>query len=162
MRDKRNNTGFRVVNCIPILIAVICTTALAQNATPAYQTGACSLVINIDGFRNAKGAAGATIFNRPDGWPEDNDKAYRLGHTSIDGNHAVLRFDGLPAGRYAVAVIHDENSNKRLDRNLFRVPKEGFGFANNPHVGLAAPSFAASAIEVGCPQTVIGIHLIYK
>ncbi len=124
--------------------------------------GSCTLIINIDGFRNAKGAAGGTIFSSPDGWPENNAKAYRLGYTSIDGNHAVLRFEGLPAGRYAVAVIHDENSNKKLDRNLLRVPKEGFGFANNPNVRLTAPSFDAAAIKVGCPQTVIEIRLIYK
>ncbi len=148
--------------CLAGLLVVICTSAPAKDALPASPNGACALIINIDRFRNTQGVAGATIFSSPAGWPEDNAKAYRLGHSSIDGNHAVLRFDNLPMGRYAVAVIHDENSNKKLDRNFLRVPKEGFGFANNPHVGLSAPPFESAAINVTCPQTVIEIHLIYK
>jgi uncharacterized protein (DUF2141 family) len=134
----------------------------AQSVASALDSESCALVININGFRNDKGVAGAAIFRSRDGWPEDSAKAYKLGDTLIKSNHAVLRFDNLPLGRYAVVVIHDENSNKRLDRNLLRVPKEGFGFANNPHVGLTAPSFNAAAIDVRCPQTVIQIHLIYK
>ncbi len=102
------------------------------------------------------------MFQSPDGWPEDDHKAFRLTHSNITGDHATLRFDGLAARRYAVAVIHDENSNKKLDRNLLRVPKEGFGFANNPRVFLSAPSFDAAAINVRCPETAITIHLIYK
>ncbi len=130
--------------------------------TIAQPGGACNLVVNIDGFRNSKGAAGGTLFKSSDGWPENNNKAYRLTDSPINGNRATLHFDHLAAGRYAVAVIHDENSNKKLDRNFLGVPKEGFGFANNPHVGLSAPSFEAAAIQVGCPETVIQIHLIYK
>lgn len=60
-------------------MAVICTSALAQNAAPAFASKGCTLIINIDGFRNARGAAGATIFTSPNGWPEDNKQAYRLG-----------------------------------------------------------------------------------
>jgi uncharacterized protein (DUF2141 family) len=144
------------------LFAVFCQTALSQSSTDVSSNGNCTLIVNVDGFRNANGVAGGTIFTSPDGWPENSAKAYRLGHTSIDGNHAVLRFDSLPAGRYAVAVLHDENSNRKLDRNFLRVPKEGFGFANNPSVRLTAPSFDAAAIKVECPQTVIAIRLIYK
>jgi len=41
-------------------------------------------------------------------------------------------------------------------------PKEGFGFSNNPHVGLSAPGFEAAAMQVTCPATETTIHLIYK
>jgi uncharacterized protein (DUF2141 family) len=59
-------------------------------------------------------------------------------------------------------VIHDENRNAKLDRNLIGIPKEGFGFANNPHVGLSAPRFQAAIVHVQCPATDINIHLQYK
>lgn len=80
----------------------------------------------------------------------------------ITGNDAVLQFEHVPPGRYAIAVLHDENSNHRLDRNFFGVPKEGFGFANNPHVALSAPSWRAASVEVTCPATTVNIQLIYK
>lgn len=68
----------------------------------------------------------------------------------------------LPPGDYAVAAIHDENGNAKLDRNLFGIPKEGFGFANNSHVTFSAPAFYKAVVHVGCPSTDITIHLLYK
>jgi uncharacterized protein (DUF2141 family) len=68
----------------------------------------------------------------------------------------------VPPGRYGVVVIHDENSNMKLDRNFFGIPKEGFGFANNPRVVLSAPSFQAGSVAVKFPTTEIAIRLIYK
>jgi uncharacterized protein (DUF2141 family) len=71
-------------------------------------------------------------------------------------------WEHLPPGDYGVAVIHDENQNARLDRNFIGIPKEGFGFANNPHVGLSAPPFQAAIAHVHCLVTEISIHLQYK
>ena len=39
---------------------------------------------------------------------------------------------GLPAGDYAIAVMHDRNGNDQLDSNLFGMPTEPYGFSNNP------------------------------
>jgi uncharacterized protein (DUF2141 family) len=39
----------------------------------------------------------------------------------------VLSFHIKP-GKYAIAVIHDENCNGKLDTNMFGIPKEGYGF----------------------------------
>ena len=104
------------------------------------QAGQCSLIAHVDGFRNEKGVAGATLFRTPDGWPESNDKSFK----------------------HAFAVIHDENENRKMDRNMLGIPKEGFGFANNPHVALTTPSFDAASVEVACPSTEITVHLQYK
>jgi uncharacterized protein (DUF2141 family) len=136
--------------------------AAPQASSTSHKSGNCSLVIHVTGFRNQKGVAGGTIFTSPDGWPEDNNKAYAHAAFPITGDHAVLSFEHLPPGRYGVAVLHDENSNHKLDRNLLRVPKEGFGFANNPHVGLSAPKWEDAAVNVTCPVTEINIRLIYK
>jgi len=122
----------------------------------------CSLTLHVDGFRNRKGVIGCAVFASPNGWPEDDDKAYARAAIPIAATNEVLNFPHLPPGRYGIACLHDENSNHRLDRNIFRVPKEGFGFANNPHVTFSAPSWIAASVEVVCPVTEVDIHLIYK
>tara|TARA_R110000744_G_scaffold111003_1_gene209135 strand:- start:11 stop:385 length:375 start_codon:yes stop_codon:yes gene_type:complete len=33
---------------------------------------------------------------------------------------------------YAIFAFHDENENGKLDLNPLKMPKEGFGFSNNP------------------------------
>jgi uncharacterized protein (DUF2141 family) len=127
----------------------------------ACQTITCAVTLHVDGFRNQKGDLGVTVFQSSDGWPENNNKALQHGAFPFSGNQATVKLD-LPPGRYAFAVIHDENSNHKLDRNFIGYPKEGFGFSTNPRVYLSAPSFEATAVQVACPATEISIHLIYK
>lgn len=121
----------------------------------------CTLDIHVTGFRNDKGKAGGVVFASPMGWPEDRSHAVVHGGFAIHDRQVTETFQ-IPPGRYSVVVIHDENENQKLDRNLFGIPKEGFGFANNPRVVFAAPSFQAASVAVGCPETHIEIRLIYK
>ena len=124
----------------------------------------CSLRIHVDGLRNSTGVVGAVIFASPEGWPENTDKSLHHWPSEIpQGKHeATAIWENLPPGNYGVAVIHDENKNRKLDRNFLGIPKEGFGFANNPHVGLSAPAFDAARVHMTCPVTEITIHLQYK
>jgi len=139
------------------LLTILPNSALAQ----ATSTESCKLLVHIDGFRNQKGDAGVTVFTSPDGWPENNNKAFIHGAHPLSGDKTTVELQ-LPAGRYAIAVLHDENSNHKLDRNMIGYPKEGFGFSNNPKVGLSAPSFDKATMQVTCPVTETTIHLIYK
>lgn len=133
----------------------------ARYSAPAPGKPLCTLQIHVTGFRNDKGKAGGTVFVSRDGWPEQTGKAVVHGGFPIERGEATETFQ-IPPGRYAVAAIHDENGNHKLDRNFLGIPKEGFGFANNPKVALSAPSFDAAATQVSCPLTRIEIHLIYK
>ncbi len=58
-----------------------------------------------------------------------------------------IRFDGLPSGTYAIALIHDENSNNKLDTS-FGLPREGFGFSRNPVIRFGPPKFAEAQFTV--------------
>jgi|SRR5580692_943942 uncharacterized protein (DUF2141 family) len=140
--------------------------AQQDEATARYTANApgktlCTLKVHVTGFRNDNGRAGGNVFATPDGWPENNNKAIVHGGFPISGHQAMEVFQ-VPAGRYGIVVIHDENGNHKLDRNLFGYPKEGFGFANNPKIGLSAASFKDASVNVGCPETQVEIQLIYK
>ena len=54
----------------------------------------------------------------------------------------------LPRGDYALAVIHDENGNARLD-TIAGIPREGFGFSRNPPIRFGPPRFAAARFDLG-------------
>jgi uncharacterized protein (DUF2141 family) len=147
-----------------VLLTASSTLADSAGITENSSASNCVLRIHVNGLRNSKGVVGSVIFKSPDGWPEDIRKAFRTGPTPIAPRQrqATVVWHDLPPGVYGVAAIHDENSNAKLDRNLFGVPKEGFGFANNPHVGLSAPSFRQALVHVRCPTTDTTIHLQYK
>ena len=144
-----------------ILAAAVLCLAASASVLAQFSSG-CKLIVHVDGFRDDKGKLGVTLFNQPNGWPEKNDKSFRHGPFPINGKTGTGIFTDLPPGPYAVAVIHDENENKKLDRNFFNIPTEGFGFANNPKVTLSAPHYSAAIVHVACPVTETTVHLIYK
>lgn len=152
---KRSMTKFAIVSLA--LVTSLSIGAFCQSPSPET----CKLIVHIDGFHNQKGNAGLTVFRSPDGWPENNGKAFMHSGQPFTGDKATTELQ-LPAGHYAIAALHDENSNHKLDRNMMGWPKEGFGFSNNPKVNLSAPSFDKAAMQVICPVTEITIHLIYK
>jgi uncharacterized protein (DUF2141 family) len=149
-----------------MLFALVPAWAQQDEATARYTAVApgktlCTLRIHVTGFRNNHGKAGGTVFATADGWPENNSKSIVHGGFPISGQQATEIFQ-VPAGWYGVAVIHDENGNHKLDRNFMGIPKEGFGFANNPKIGMSAASFKEASVDVGCPVTQIDVQLIYK
>lgn len=130
-------------------------------SAPASGQPLCTLQVQVTGFRDSKGTAGGVVFSSAAGWPDVRTKAVVQGGFPIADRRAQEVFQ-VPPGRYGVVVIHDENSNMKLDRDFFGIPKEGFGFSNNPRVAVSAPSFQAATVAVGCPSTQVNIRLIYK
>jgi len=71
----------------------------------------------------------------------------------------VLSFEDLPAGDYAVSVVHDQDADGKLDRNFIGKPREPFGFSNNVHVKFAPPAFDKAKFTVDRQNQVIVIDL---
>jgi uncharacterized protein (DUF2141 family) len=65
----------------------------------------------------------------------------------IRKSQARCDFEDIPPGTYAMAVVHDENMNGKLDTNWAGVPTEGYGFSNNAKGVLGAPSFEAASFS---------------
>jgi uncharacterized protein (DUF2141 family) len=105
------------------------------------------LDVDIDGMRSAKGLLRVCLTADPANFPACTDDSDALTRSVPAGTRQV-RFDALPAGAYAVAVIHDENANDRLD-TLAGIPREGFGFSRNPALRFGAPRFAAAQFQLG-------------
>ncbi|MBZ0108020.1 MAG: DUF2141 domain-containing protein [Candidatus Scalindua rubra] len=63
----------------------------------------------------------------------------------IRETQARFNFLDILPGKYALAVIHDENVNGKLDTNWLGIPKEGYGFSNDVKGVLGAPAFSAAS-----------------
>lgn len=73
----------------------------------------------------------------------------------------AMVFKDVAPGRYAVQVIHDENASGKLDSNAIGLPKEGYGFSNNPRSLFGPPRFDAAAISVTGDDVETRIDLRY-
>jgi len=114
---------------------------LAMGAAPIAR-----LDVGVDHMRSAKGLLRVCLTADPDNFPACVDDADAITRSVPAGAHA-MRFDGLPLGTYAVAVIHDENGNAKLD-TFAGIPREGFGFSRNPAIRFGPPRFAAARFAV--------------
>ena len=105
-----------------------------------------SLDVGVDHVRSGKGLLRVCLTADPENFPSCVDDKDAVTRTVPAGTHG-LRFTGLPYGTYAVAVIHDENSNAKLD-TFAGIPREGFGFSRNPPIRFGAPRFAAARFAI--------------
>lgn len=65
--------------------------------------------------------------------------------TKIRKAQARCDFADIPPGTYAIAVIHDENTNGKLDTSWLGIPTEGYGFSRGATRPLGVPSFSAAS-----------------
>jgi len=106
-----------------------------------------SLEIDVAGMRSARGLIRICLTADPKNFPGCIDDKRAVTRSVPAGQH-IIRFDGLPPGNYAAALIHDENSNAKLD-TLLGIPREGFGFTRNPPIGFGPPRFSAAQFALG-------------
>jgi uncharacterized protein (DUF2141 family) len=117
-----------------------------QTATQA--SAAARLTVSVEGVRNARGVVGVLVFNSPQGWPENVEAALRARAVPARALVTTLAIDDVPPGTYAVVALHDENKNKKLDRNFVGRPYEGWGMSNNPRARASAPGFKRAQFAI--------------
>ena len=126
----------------------------------AAGTANAPLTIRLGGFRKPEGVARVAVYSSPDGFLSNDTKALAKSvHDVTSGDNQVV-FD-LPPGIYAVAVLHDENSNGKVETNILGIPKEGVSTSNNPHPKFRAPNFVESKFELPPNGTTIDIKMKY-
>lgn len=118
----------------PILLFVwlvlVGTSAHAEDAAnEAPREG--TLRVEVIGIRSDDGRLGCTLFRGDDGFPDRREKAVQGKLVRIRGGKALCVFRDVRPGEYAVAVLHDENDNGKLDRKIFGIPKEGYGVSRD-------------------------------
>jgi uncharacterized protein (DUF2141 family) len=106
------------------------------------------LAVTVSSLRSDEGHVRLLLFAGGTGFPDEPGRAVKRVSLPIKGRTARVVFDGLPAGEYAISVIHDENDNEALDTGLFGIPSEGFGASNNPKIRRGPPQFSEAAFRV--------------
>ncbi|MFN7857940.1 MAG: DUF2141 domain-containing protein [Acidovorax sp.] len=127
------------------------TLALALTAPLAAADDAAQVRLEVSTLRNTQGTLNCRLFSEGGGFPDGD--GMRTTRVRLDGPKGVCLFTQLPAGTYAVAVVHDENSNGRLDKNLLGLPTEGYGVSNNRTHALTAPIWDEARFTVAPGQT---------
>lgn len=118
-----------------------------------------AITVRAHGFRDATGQALVALYRSSDTWLKI-DRAFRRTSVPIHGDTVEVRFDALPPGEYAVAVVHDHNGNGKLDMRWFPWPKprEGAGVSNGATGG--PPKWRDAKLWLSA-TTAVDVTLIY-
>lgn len=129
--------------------------ALVVAVAPAAAQGFGKLTVVVE-TKDAGGTVAAALYDAPATFAKTNG-AFRQAKAKVENGRAVLVFDGLPPGTYAVGAFHDVNGDGRLNTLPVGLPTEPYGFSRGARGAFGPPKFAAAAFDVkgaGASQTV--------
>ena len=117
------------------------------------------LDVAVDHLRSTKGLIRVCLTADPDNFPACVDDANAVTRT-LPAGEGRFAFPALPAGQYALAVIHDENGNGRLD-TFAGIPREGYGFSRNAPVRFGPPRFDAARFTLAGAEVTERVAMRY-
>lgn len=123
------------------------------------QTNECT--VQIIGIKSNSGKCLVSLFKDKKGFPTDFKYAISSTTATIKDSKCTAVFKNLMAGEYAVAVVHDENDNGKLDTNFLGIPKEGIGTSNNAKSTIGPPSYEDSSFQISNKINSISITIKY-
>lgn len=139
-------------------LAIAASSAALVSATPPSKG---EIAITITELRNAKGVVRACMTTNPDIFPRCRKDPASHRTVVKAGERVELKFSDVAPGRYAVALLHDENDNGKADRALGMMPKEGFGFSRDAKVRMGPPKFEDAAFEFTGDAQTLTIRMRY-
>ncbi len=130
---------------------------------PAGQAFAAELDVTVSGLRSDLGEVHVAVYDDADRFPKDGESLADavVAASGAAAGKVTVTFKDLAAGKYALAVYHDENGNNEFDQGILGVPLEGYGFSNGASVFFGPPDFAAAAIVLAEPAANIKIRMTY-
>ena len=137
------------------------TLAIAGLLHASFHAPRARVTIVITGLRSNKGAVLVSLFDNARSFPDKADRAVGKSRVAIRDKTVRVTFPDLPPGKYAAAILHDENNNLKMDYNLVGMPKEGYGFSNNATGNFGPPSFGKAAFLLSGPETTTTIKASY-
>jgi len=146
---------------IIILSGIYAISLFVQNAEGRSAKSTGTLVVEMTGFRNDQGNVSVALFNQGQAYPKSPEKAVAIIYSKIVNEKASATFDQLPAGEYAVSVYHDENNNKKMDTNIFGIPKEGVGASNDARGHFGPPKYQDAKFYFDGTTKSISIRIVY-
>lgn len=118
---------------------------LAVFATAFVSAQKVNLTVEMDNFKNNTGVVKVGLYNSEGTFL---GKTYKKLESKITDKKAVVTFEGIEKGEYAVSIYQDENLNSIMDKNFFGIPTEDYVASNNEKGSFGPPKYAKAKFIV--------------
>ncbi len=123
-----------MIRLIYVVIAFLISTA----AMLAQESEEGTITVAIKNIESDKGTVLVGLYNKKDKFLKN---AYLSVSKKIEDGTSSAIFTNVPNGTYAISVYHDENGNKKLDKNFMGIPKEDTGTSNDAPAIFGPPTW---------------------
>jgi uncharacterized protein (DUF2141 family) len=144
---------------IPNIASILILALIFPQATFAAEPNS-NINLTITNIRNDRGQILLSVFNQAEGFPSDSTKTYRTYILEAQTPSLSLLIEDLIPGEYAIALVHDENSNLKLDTNLVGAPVEGYA-ASGVNKRFSAPRYSSSKFLLKKETLILEIEMKY-
>ncbi|MCC5943699.1 MAG: DUF2141 domain-containing protein [Bernardetiaceae bacterium] len=144
-----------------LFLIFVLVLGLSAYGFQSTSTNSGTIEIEVKNIKNEDGKILISLFKGAEGFPSNGKAAYKTVQKSIKGNSIVVKFENLPYGQYAVALLHDENGNMKMDTNMFGIPKEGYAFSQNYKPTMRSPKFSEASFTLNKPSVKQVLNMIY-
>jgi uncharacterized protein (DUF2141 family) len=127
---------------------------------PTAPTKLARLTVHIVDLRNTKGQLLFSVYKSADGFPSSPDRAVNWQVLSASTPNPAFIVD-LPPGEYAASVLHDENSDGKMNTNIIGIPTEGYGVTNNPKPRRRSVRFSEGAFNLTDAGAELSVSIQY-
>lgn len=118
------------------------------------------IVVTLKGMK-IEGTVYLTLFDKAEGFPSKRKEAITYRVKKVKSKTVKVVFDNVKYGNYAIAVWHDQNDNKKLDKNWLGVPNEGFGASRDAKGKMGPPKFKDAVFKHDKAKNVQIINVQY-
>ena len=148
-------------NAIRSLIVFAAVRAFFLPTPLPAQVDSCDIHVTITGLRSDRGAVEVALYNSDNTFLGDSSKVFRVVDDWPGKGISNVVFRRAPFGTYAIAAFHDENMNRKMDKGVFGIPKEGYGFSNDAMGFMGAPSFDKAQFVCDRDSILVTIRMKY-
>jgi uncharacterized protein (DUF2141 family) len=144
---------FRIVIPTVVLLFLMASADLAET----------TLVIQFLNIRGEGGNILISMYDAPDQFPYQPKWKYMIPKSRLLEQGNRFHIKEVKSGKYAIAIFDDENCDTIMQKNFLGIPKEGYGFSNNPKPSIkGAPAFEECTFAVNDgAQNIVEIELQY-
>jgi uncharacterized protein (DUF2141 family) len=142
------------------IAALLAAIATIGAASPTLSRPGVDLQVQLSGLRSDKGVVHLCLSASPERFLRCKDDPAAVSRSVPAALAGQLDLGAVKSGTYALLVVHDENRNGRLDMTL-GIPREGFGFSNNPAMKPRAPKWEEIRFAVPPTASVQQVRIRY-
>jgi uncharacterized protein (DUF2141 family) len=136
---------------------IFLTLMFALNLAFSQEGETSTLTVVVENIKSDEGEVLAGLYTQETFMRTEAEFGAKSG--KIEKGKVILVFENVPAGTYGLSVMHDKNSNGRMDFEASGMPQEDYGISNNIFNPFGPPKWEDARFELEAPEMELVVKL---